>query len=152
MADVVIFKKYANRRIYDTHHSRYITLDQLGEVIRQGQEVQVIDAQTKADVTALTLTQIVLEQAKRQNALLPAPALHLIIRYGDNVLTEFFETYLQQIVHNYIEYKEAVDAQFKRWLDLGMGLSPTGRGGMPTANPFTAFWGPPAEPDKQDEE
>lgn len=152
MAEVVTFKKYANRRIYDTHRSCYITLDQLAEVIRQGQEVKIIDARTKEDVTALTLTQIVLEQAKRKNALLPAPILHLIIQYGDNVLMEFFETYLQQIVNNYIQYKQAVDDQFKHWLDLGMGLSPTGRGGMPKANPFTAFWGPPKETDKQDEE
>jgi polyhydroxyalkanoate synthesis repressor PhaR len=152
MAEAVTFKKYANRRIYDTQRSRYITLEQLAEVIRQGQEVEVIDARTKEDVTALTLTQIVLEQAKRQNALLPVPILHLIIQYGDNVLLEFFETYLHQIVSNYIQYKQAVDDQFKNWLDLGMGLTPTGRGGMPKANPFTAFWKPPTDTDEQDEE
>ena len=152
MAEVVAFKKYANRRIYDTQRSRYITLDQLAEVIRQGQEVKVIDARTKEDVTALTLTQIVLEQAKRKNALLPVPILHLIICYGDNVLLEFFETYLQQIVRNYIDYKKAVDDQFKSWLDMGMGLSPTGRGGMPETNPFAMFWKPLADTDKQDDE
>ncbi len=153
MADeVATFKKYANRRIYDTRSSQYITLDQLTAVIRQGQEVKVIDARTKEDVTAPTLTQIVLEQAKRKNALLPAPILHLIIRYGDNVLVEFFETYLHQIVDNYIQYKQAVDDQFKKWLDLGMGLSPTGRSGMPSANPFTALWGPPTETENKEEE
>jgi polyhydroxyalkanoate synthesis repressor PhaR len=152
MTDVVVYKKYANRRIYDTRRSRYVTLDQLAESIRQGQEVKVIDAKSKSDVTAFILTQIVLEQAKRKNALLPAPVLHLIIRYGDNVLTEFFETYLQQIVRNYIRYKQTVDDQFKRWLDLGMGLSPTRRGGRSETNPFTAFWGPVSDTDKQDED
>ena len=152
MAAVVIYKKYANRRIYDTQSSRYVTLEELADVIRQGRGVQVIDAQTKEDVTAFVLTQIVLEQAKRKNALLPPPVLHLVIRYGDNILLDFFETYLQQIVQNYIQYKKSVDDQFRRWLDLGMGLSPAGRGGMPEGNPFAAFWGAPAEKDKPDEE
>ena len=139
-----VFKKYANRRIYDTHDSRYVTLEELAAVIRKGGEVKIIDAKTKADVTAYILTQIVLEQAKNNNALLPPPILHLIIQYGDNVLTEFFETYLQQIVRNYIQYKQTVDAQFKRWLDMGMGLSPSGTGTSQATNPFATFF--PASP------
>jgi polyhydroxyalkanoate synthesis repressor PhaR len=135
-----LFKKYANRRIYDTHSSRYITIEELAAIIREGCEVKVVDAKTKADVTAYILTQIVLEQAKNNNALLPPPILHLIIQYGDNVLMEFFENYLQQIVRNYIQYKQAMDAQFKRWLDLGMGLSPAGSGDPMAANPFAAFF------------
>ena len=140
-----VFKKYANRRIYDTHTSSYVTLEELAEVIRKGQEVKVIDAKSKADVTAFILTQIVLEQAKRNNALLPVPILHLIIQYGDNILLEFFETYLQQIVQNYIRYKNTVDAQFKQWLDLGMGLSGMGTGGRPESNYFTSFFSEPTK-------
>jgi polyhydroxyalkanoate synthesis repressor PhaR len=133
----LLYKKYANRRIYDTSSSCYVTLEALADKIRQGQEVKVIDAKTKADVTAFILTQIVLEQAKRNNALLPTPVLHMIIRYGDNLLMEFFESYLQQIASTYIEYKKAIDDQFKRWLDMGFGM-----GGKPPAdgNPFSAFW------------
>ena len=143
-----VFKKYANRRIYDTHSSSYVTLDQLAAIVRKGQTVKVIDAKTKADVTAFILTQIVLEQAKHNNALLPVPILHLIIQYGDNVLLEFFETYLQQIVQNYLQYKGAVDAQFKRWLDLGMGLSSMGPGAGKEANPFAAFFSGSGKMDK----
>lgn len=141
MPNPLLYKKYANRRIYDTGSSRYVTLETLAEKIRQGHEIQVIDAKTEADVTAFILTQIVLEQAKRNNTLLPTPVLHLIIRYGDNLLLEFFESYLQQIVTTYIDYKRAIDKQFKRWLDMGMGL-----GGKSSAdgNPFSAFWGPSA--------
>lgn len=135
-----VFKKYANRRIYDTHSSAYVTLEELTAVIRAGQEVKVIDAKTQADVTAFILTQIVMEQAKRNNALLPVPILHLIIQYGDNALQEFFETYLQQIVRNYMRYKSAVDAQFKRWLDLGMGLTAMGPDGRPENPFFTSFF------------
>jgi polyhydroxyalkanoate synthesis repressor PhaR len=146
----LIYKKYANRRIYDTGSSRYVTLETLAEKIRQGQEVKVIDAKTEADVTAFILTQIVLEQAKRNNALLPTPVLHLIIRYGDNLLMEFFESYLQQIVTTYIDYKKAIDTQFKRWLDMGMGL---GGKSQVEGNPFNAFWGPSvkSKPEENDE-
>lgn len=147
-----VFKKYANRRIYDTSSSSYVTLDELAGVIRRGQEVKVIDAKSKEDVTPFILTQIVLEQAKQKNALLPVPILHLIIQYGDNVLLEFFETYLQQIVHNYIRYKKSVDDQFKRWLDLGMGLSPLEPGGPSPTNPFTAFFSDPNEAGKDKDE
>ncbi len=152
MEEPRIYKKYANRRIYDTHASAYVTLEELADVVRQGGEVKIIDAKTKEDVTAVILTQIVLEQAKRKNALLPSPVLHLIIQYGDNVLLEFFETYLQQIARNYIQYKKSVDDQFKRWLDLGMGLSPGGRRGMPDANPFAALWGRGTDAGKPEDE
>ncbi len=150
MTDVVTYKKYANRRIYDTSRSRYITLDELADVIRKGQEVKVIDAKTKADVTAFILTQIVLEQAKRNNTLLPVPILHLIIQYGDNLLMDFFESYLQRIVSHYIHQKKVVDEQFKRWLDLGMGISTMGPGGNPEANPFAAFFGGKDKSDPED--
>ena len=123
MEQVKIFKKYANRRIYDTEISRYVTVGEVAQRIRQGRSVQVLDAKTGEDVTAFILTQIVLEEAKNQNALLPVPLLHLIIRYWDNVLTEFFETYLQQIIRNYVAYKQSVDDQFRRWLELGMGMT-----------------------------
>ncbi|MDJ0873700.1 MAG: polyhydroxyalkanoate synthesis regulator DNA-binding domain-containing protein [Desulfobacterales bacterium] len=152
MEEPRIYKKYANRRIYDTHASAYVTLEELADVVRQGGEVKIIDAKTKEDVTAFILTQIVLEQAKRKNALLPSPVLHLIIQYGDNVLLEFFETYLQQIARNYIQYKKSVDDQFKRWLDLGMDLSPGGRRSMPDANPFAAFWGRGTDAGKPEDE
>ena len=140
-----VFKKYANRRIYDTHDSRYVTLEELAAVVRTGCEVKIVDAKTRADVTAYILTQIVLDQAKDNNALLPPPILHLLIQYGDNVLLEFFESYLQQIVRNYIQYKKSVDAQFKRWIDLGMGMAPLGRDGLPPANPFAAFFDPASD-------
>jgi len=152
MSSPRLLKKYANRRIYDTHDSRYITLEELAAIIRKGHEVKIVDAKTNTDVTAYILTQIVLEQAKNNNALLPPPILHLIIQYGDNVLMEFFESYLQQIVRNYIQYKKSVDAQFKRWLDLGMGLSPAGPGNPAAANPFAAFFQKPSDDAKPDKE
>ena len=147
-----VLKKYANRRIYDTHTSQYVTLEELAGIIRKGNEVKILDAKTKEDVTAYILTQIVLDRAKNNNALLPPPILHLVIQYGDNILMEFFENYLQQIVRNYIQYKQAVDAQFKRWLDMGMGLSSAGTGISKATNPFAAFFPAPSADPQSDEE
>jgi polyhydroxyalkanoate synthesis regulator protein len=69
---------------------------------RQDCQVEVIDAITKEDVTASILTQIVLEKAKNKNILLPVPVFNLIIQYGDNILGEFFEKYLQQMIPTYL--------------------------------------------------
>ena len=80
MSDVIVLKKYANRRLYDTQQSAYVTLNDVADIIRQGKTIKAIDAGTKEDVTTFVLTQIMLDQAKNNNALLPAPLLHMIIR------------------------------------------------------------------------
>ena len=136
MAEKILLKKYANRRLYDTVQSKYVTLNEVAECIRSGREVEVVDAKTKEDVTAFILTQILLEEAKNRNVLLPVPLLNMIIQYGDNVLMDFFEKYLQQIVNGYLAYKSAMDDQFKQWLDLGMGVSEATQRKLMEANPF----------------
>lgn len=123
MGDVIVFKKYANRRIYNTETSAYVTLQQVGDEIREGRHVKVLDAKTKQDVTAFILTQIILEEAKNKNVLLPAPLLHMIIQFGDNLLVDFFEQYLQQIIQSYITHKAVYEQQFKQWVGMGMNLT-----------------------------
>jgi polyhydroxyalkanoate synthesis repressor PhaR len=123
MQKAVVLKKYANRRLYDTERSLYVTLPEVAEIIRQGRRVEVYDAQSKEDVTAFILTQVVLEEAKNKNALLPVPLLHLIIQFGDNLLGEFFETYLQQIIQAYLAQKAVFKEQFKQWIDSGINVS-----------------------------
>jgi polyhydroxyalkanoate synthesis repressor PhaR len=140
MANKVKLKKYANRRLYDTEKSAYVTLNQVADIIRQGRQVEVVDAKTKEDVTAFILTQIILEEAKNKNFLLPIPLLHMIIQYGDNILVEFFETYLQQMVETYLAHKSAVDDQFKQWLDLGSDFSNLAQKTMAGMTPFQSFF------------
>jgi len=151
MAEKIVLKKYANRRIYDTEKSAYITLDQVCELIRSGRQVSVIDAKTAEDVTAFTLSQIIVEEAKNKNILLPAPFLHLVIRYGQNVLEEFFEKYLELTIKNYLLYKTAFDEQFKRWLDVGKDISTAAKKTLPAV----PQWGSLADlffsPEKQKE-
>jgi len=123
VAETILLKKYTNRRLYDTETSKYVTLEQVADLVKSGRRVEIVDAKTKEDVTAFILTQIVLEEAKAKNILLPVPVLHLIIQYGSNILSEFFENYLQKTIQNYLEYKKAFDNQITKWLDLGMDLS-----------------------------
>jgi polyhydroxyalkanoate synthesis repressor PhaR len=123
MADTLLLKKYPNRRLYDTEKSTYVTLSQVAAMIREGRQIEVRDVETKEDVTAFILTQIVFEEAKKKTTLLPLSLLYLIIRYGETVLSEFFDKYLEQTFNNYLTYKAAADEQFKNWLQLGMNLS-----------------------------
>ncbi len=151
MADKLHLKKYPNRRLYDTEKSAYVTLGQVAEMIKQGREVEVRDADTKEDVTAFILTQIILEEAKRKSFLLPVPFLYLIIRYGENVLSEFFEKYLEQTVKNYLAYKTAMDEQFRQWLELGKDFSALT--GVPPFQAMSDFFSRAAgqkEPKKED--
>jgi polyhydroxyalkanoate synthesis repressor PhaR len=142
MPSAVRFKKYANRRLYDTEQSTYVTLTQLADYIRAGREVIIVDAKSGEDVTAFTLTQIVLEEVKNKNALLPVPLLHLIIRYGDNLMAEFFEKYLHQIFKNFVAHKKAMDGQFQQWIELGLNMTQSAQKNFSGINPFHSFFDP----------
>ena len=140
MTDMIVLKKYANRRLYDTQKSAYVTLGDVAEVIREGKTIKAFDAKTKVDVTGFVLTQIILEEAKNNNALLPVPLLHMIIRYGENVLHDFFENYLEQTIDVYVAYKRESDEQFKNWLEVGMDISGMAQQSLTRLNPFQALF------------
>ncbi|MCD6224076.1 MAG: transcriptional regulator [Deltaproteobacteria bacterium] len=123
MSKTVLLKKYANRRLYNTEDSKYVTLEQVTRLVKKGRDIKVVDAKTKDDVTAYVLTQIVMEEAKKNNTLLPVPLLYLFIQYGDNLLVEFFEVYLQQAIQTFLNYKASFDNQFKKWLNLGTDIT-----------------------------
>lgn len=123
MAEPVLLKKYASRRLYDTERKTYVTLAQVSEMIKDGRKVSVIDAKTEEDVTAFILTQIIVEEAKNSRTLLPVSLLHLIIESGESVLSEFFDKYLELTLINYLNYKKSLDEQFKQWLEIGSNLS-----------------------------
>jgi len=136
MNEPVIIKKYANRRLYNTQESVYITLEQLAQLIKDGAWVEVKDAKSGADVTDFILTQIVLEKSRRKKALLPASLLHLIIRHGDTMLEEFFNRYLEQIVNSYLTYRNSMETQFRRWVDVSMTLPGQTPPAWPGFGPF----------------
>lgn len=88
MPETRIIKRYANRKLYDTQHSRYITLDQISEMIRDGDDVKIVDNKTKEDLTSVTLAQIIFEEEKRQRSFLPLGAMRHIIQSGGEWFAE----------------------------------------------------------------
>jgi polyhydroxyalkanoate synthesis repressor PhaR len=132
-------KKYANRRLYDTETSTFMSLSQVAELVKQGREIEVVDAKTGEDVTTFILSQIVLEEVKNKTLLLPLSLLYMLIRYGDSVLSEFFDNYLEQTLKNYLAYKSAMDEQFRKWLEIGQDLSSFTEKAMGNLSPFNPW-------------
>jgi polyhydroxyalkanoate synthesis repressor PhaR len=88
MPETRIIKRYANRKLYDTEHSRYVTLDQISEMIRAGDDVKIVDNKTKEDLTTVTLAQIIFEEEKKQRSFLPLGAMRNIIQSGGQWFAE----------------------------------------------------------------
>ncbi len=81
-----LIKRYSNRKLYDVDASRYVTLDDIAEMVRQGVEVKVVDYASGADLTPLTLTQVIFEQEKKLGGLLPQAILTRLLRAGNTTL------------------------------------------------------------------
>ena len=88
MPETRIIKRYANRKLYDTEHSRYVTLDQISEMIRNGDDVKIVDNKTQEDLTTVTLAQIIFEEEKKQRSFLPLGAMRNIIQSGGEWFAE----------------------------------------------------------------
>src|SRR5262245_56268332 len=92
MPETRIIKRYANRKLYDTEHSRYVTLEQISEMVRNGDDVKIVDNKTKEDLTTVTLAQIIFEEeknsAKERRVFLPLGAMRNIIQSGGEWFAE----------------------------------------------------------------
>jgi polyhydroxyalkanoate synthesis repressor PhaR len=86
-----VIKRYTNRKLYDTVESRYVTLDEIAEMVKAGVEVQIVDNRTKEDLTSVTLAQIVFEEEKKKNQM-PLSVLREIIRRPGDSITDFIST------------------------------------------------------------
>lgn len=104
----VVIKKYGNRRLYDTTGSRYVNLDDIAALIREGKEVRVEDAKTGRDLTRVTLTQIITEDAKEKPTGLPLELLRQLIVASDQARQEFIMWYLKSAFDTYQAVQSAV--------------------------------------------
>src|SRR5579872_5904266 len=104
----VLIKKYGNRRLYDTAGSRYVNLDDLAAMVREGKDVKVVDAKTGRDLTRVTLTQIITEDAKGKPTGLPLELLRQLIVASDEVRQEFLMWYLKSAFETYEKLQDAV--------------------------------------------
>ena len=115
--DVVIIKKYANRRLYDTESSSYITLERLAEMVRQKREFKVVDARSGEDITHNVLTQIIMDEESRGETLLPVSFLRQLIGlYGggqmQSMLPQYLEASLEAFQRNQSQMRDALAGAF----------------------------------------
>jgi polyhydroxyalkanoate synthesis repressor PhaR len=106
-----LIKRYPNRKLYDTEAKRYITLAEIAAIIRQGQEVTVVDHTTGEDLTALTLTQVIMEQEKRRTGFLPQSVLTGLIQAGGDTMDG-----LRRTLSAPFHLARQVDEEFERRL------------------------------------
>jgi len=112
----VTIKKYANRRLYNTETSSYITLDHLAAMTREGRDFKVVDAKTEEDITHNILTQIIMEEESRGQTMLPVNFLRqLIAMYGDSMqamVPGYLEASMDSFRRNQEQFKNAVEGAF----------------------------------------
>jgi polyhydroxyalkanoate synthesis repressor PhaR len=87
-----LIKRYGNRKLYDTRASRYITLDAVADLVRQGEDLRIIDNATGEDITAITFAQIILEGEKRKNGVVGLPVLRRLIQAGGEAVHEILSS------------------------------------------------------------
>jgi polyhydroxyalkanoate synthesis repressor PhaR len=109
-AKVAIVKKYANRRLYNTATSSYVTLDELSQMVRDGAEFVVYDAKTGEDITRSVLTQIILEEDSKGRNLLPISFLRQLISFYDDQLHAFLPRYLEVSMENFARHQDQMRA------------------------------------------
>ena len=105
-------KKYANRRLYDTESSAYITLDRLAHMVREGREFEVVDAKTGEDITRQVLTQIIVDEEARGSTMLPINFLKQLIGLYGNSMQNFVPSYLEAAMDAFQRNQSAVKDAF----------------------------------------
>ena len=103
-------KKYANRRLYNTATSSYVTLDELSQMVRRGEDFVVYDAKTGDDITRSVLTQIILEEDSKGRNLLPIGFLRQLISFYDDQLHAFLPRYLEVSMENFARHQDQIRA------------------------------------------
>lgn len=149
-------KKYANRRLYDTEESRYITMEELVVRIRAGRDIRVLDAKTDEDLTQPTLVQLLVETKRAY--LLPVPLLMQIVRMGDDAIAEFFGRYMTWALEMYFQMKQQASSSWNPFAQMPfnatgalarMALGIYDRGGAGASQPMpvaTSPLPPPSSP------
>ncbi|MCE7796987.1 polyhydroxyalkanoate synthesis repressor PhaR [Sphingobium sufflavum] len=114
--NTVVIKKYANRRLYDTETSSYITLDLLSQMTREGRDFVVVDAKTGEDITHNVLTQIIMEEEQKGENMLPVSFLRqLISLYGNSMqslVPQYLEASMDAFRKNQMQFQQAMEGAF----------------------------------------
>src|SRR5262245_13538686 len=109
-----VINRYSNRKLYDTQESRYVTLEELEELIRAGKEISVVDVSTGEDLTSVTLAQIILENERNRRAALPSAFLHQLIKHGE-AWQDFVQRSMRSSLEGVITSQREMDRVFRDW-------------------------------------
>src|SRR5215472_4315214 len=116
----VVIKKYANRRLYNTASSSYVTLEHLAGMVREGVDFVVYDAKTGEDITRKVLTQIIFEEESRGQNLLPIQFLRQLIRFYGDQMQAFLPSYLELSLDSFIRQQERLRSQLAAMAPAGV--------------------------------
>jgi len=119
----VIIKKYANRRLYNTARSTYVTLDHLAQMVREGQDFVVNDAKTGDDITRGVLAQIIFDEEAKGQTMLPANFLRQLIRLYGDTLQGFVPGYLEASMETFSRNQEAMREQVRQAFEANPALA-----------------------------
>jgi polyhydroxyalkanoate synthesis repressor PhaR len=128
-----VIKRYSNRKLYDTQESRYVTLEEIEEMIRAGREISVVDAASGEDLTSVTLTQIILENERTRRASLPAAFLHQLIKHGES-WQDFVQKSMRSSLEGMISSQRDMERIFRDWSQRA-GWGAMGAAAAPAAEP-----------------
>ena len=109
-----VIKRYSNRKLYDTQESRYVTLEEIEEMIRAGREISVVDAASGEDLTSVTLTQIILENERNHRANLSSAFLHQLIKHGE-AWQDFVQKSMRSSIEGIVSSQRDVERVFRDW-------------------------------------
>ena len=143
-----VIKRYSNRKLYDTQESRYVTLEELEELIRAGREISVVDVSTGEDLTSVTLAQIILENERSHRATLPTAFLHQLIKHGE-AWQDFVQKSLRSSLEGLMTSQREADRVLREWGSRAGWMASTTPAGEPVKTEKRAE---PAEADALREE
>src|SRR5574341_401271 len=112
MIPIKVIKRYENRKLYDTEESRYVTLEDIADLLRANQDVKIVDNKTGEDLTSVTGAQILFEEEKKKKKLLPLPTFKQIIMYGSE--------FVSGTIHGIEDFQKRMDSRIAEALDKVM--------------------------------
>ncbi len=125
-----VIKKYANRRLYNTGTSTYVTLEDLAEMVKNGEDFRVVDAKSGEEITRSVLTQIIFEQENKGQNLLPITFLRQLIRFYGDSIQNLIPTYLDFTINSLVREQEKLRGQ----MTSAFGSTPFGPGALDAIN------------------
>jgi polyhydroxyalkanoate synthesis repressor PhaR len=134
----LVIRKYGNRRLYDTHASKYVNLDEIAAMVRQGRDLQVLDAKTGEDMTRVILTQIIVDEARTKPTGVPIEFLRQLIMASDQVGRDFIMWYLNSAFDAYRKVQHSVQS----------GIAEVQSAALSPMETIRSFLTGPSRPDK----